>query len=287
MNNKAVTLSAVMAILAVFFVQSYVSSKEEEFKKKFGVEVQVVVAKKNITEMQTLDETMFELKRLPKRFIEPGAIFFQPNEEEKTVAKDMKKIAGTVANLPIQKGEQITFNKISEPSIRTGLSPQVTPGMRAMSVAVNETTGVGKLVKPGDRVDLIAIIDGGGTGKGTKLAKTVLQDIVVLAVGRNITNNLGRLIETDAAGKPKVKPLTTYDGFSSVTIEVTPLQAQTLALVQAGGSNAITLSLRNNDDTDKVGLAGVLTSDVLGADAERIPQRAPAQRTTKIPRLKR
>ena len=74
MNNRALTLSLVMAILAVFFVQSYVSNVEDEAKKKFGTEVLAVTAKRDIHEAEDIDETMLELKPVPKRFLEPGAI---------------------------------------------------------------------------------------------------------------------------------------------------------------------------------------------------------------------
>ena len=50
MNNKALSLSLGLAILAVFFVQSYVTSIEDATKKRFGVEVVVVRAKKDIRE---------------------------------------------------------------------------------------------------------------------------------------------------------------------------------------------------------------------------------------------
>ena len=266
MNNKALTLSLVMALIAVFFVESYVSSIEEETRKKFGTEVLVVAAKKDINEMETVDETMLELKKIPKRFLEPSAISFERAEDKDGgFARDLKKLAGNVAIVPIKKGEQITFNKITEPSMRTGLSPQVTPGKRAVAVPINEITGVAKLVKPGDRVDIIAVLDFGGREK--KVAKTILQDVVVLAVGRYVTNNVGRVVENEAfGGKQKIRSLTQFDGYSSVTIEVDPEQAQAVALVTSNSANSISLALRNNDDTARSGSGMMMLNDVLGVD---------------------
>jgi len=79
------------------------------------------------------------------------------------------------------------------PNMRTGLAPQVTPGKRALAISVGETTGVSKLVKPGDRVDLIAVIG----PKDGRVAKTILQDIVVLATGRAVSGNIARQLEND------------------------------------------------------------------------------------------
>lgn len=276
MNNKALTLSLVMAVLAVFFVQSYVSSIEDEAKKKFGTEVLVLKAKKDIKEQETINETMLDFDLIPKRFLEPASVSFQGKKEpDKDTERERKSLAGWVAMVPIRKGEQITYNKLTEPGIRTGLASQITPGKRAVALPVNEVSGVAKLVKPGDRVDVIAIMDTGG-GKENKIAKTVLQDVVVLAVGRNVTNNVPRLVENDPyTGKEKVKALGDDASFASVTVEVEPQQAQTLALIMANGENAVTLSLRNNDDTDRIGVGVTAVSDVLGADSSR-NQRLPA-----------
>ncbi|MEK6705924.1 MAG: Flp pilus assembly protein CpaB, partial [Bdellovibrionota bacterium] len=168
-----------------------------------------------------------------------------------------------------------TFNKITEPNMRTGLAPQVAPGKRAVAVPVNEVSGVAKLVKPGDRVDLIAVLDLGGS-KDAKISKTILQDVVVLAVGRSVTNNVPRIIEADPfGGNPRVKSLAEDFTFASVTLEVEPVQAQLLALVMANGENALTLSLRNNDDSDRVNIGSTTFNEVLGPDAAQA-RRGPA-----------
>jgi pilus assembly protein CpaB len=273
MNSKALTLSIIMAVLALFFVNSYVTSVEDEAKKKFGTEVLVIVAKKDIKEMDTILETMVEFVPIPKRFLEPAAISLEKKEGD-TGAKEgirtLKGLVGNIAVVPIKKGEQITFNKITDPGIRTGLAPQIAPGRRAIAIPVSEKSAVGKLIKPGDRVDLIAMIDMGG-GKENKMAKTILQDVVVLSIGRYVTNNVARVIEADQySGAQRVKSLTEDFSYSSITVEVDPTQAQILTLVMNSDDNAITLSLRNNEDNDRTNIAGTVLTDVLGPDAARI-----------------
>lgn len=279
MNNKAVQIAMLMAFIGGFIVWSHISSVEKDAEDKFGTQVLAVSAKKDIKEMETIDETMLELKRVPKRFLEPGAISFNATDKKEDMSKDMKDMAGFVAIVPVKRGEQITFNKVVEPSLRTGLAPQVTPGRRAVTISVTETSGVGKLVKPGDRVDVIGVLDLGG-GKDSKIAKTILQDLVVLAVGRNVTNNVARLIEKDFTGKnSQVRSLASYDGFTSVTLEVTITQAQTLALVSNTGSSVLTLALRNNDDTNQEASGSVTIWDVLNAqEKERVKSFSGRQR---------
>ncbi|MCC7441636.1 MAG: Flp pilus assembly protein CpaB [Bdellovibrionales bacterium] len=286
MNNRALTLSVVMGILAVFFVQSYVTSIEDGARKKFGTEVLVVAAKQDIEEMGTIDETMLELKPIPKTFLEPAAMAYTKGEDEQAIQAKIKELAGYVASVPIRQGEQLTLNKIVEPSIRTGLAPQVTPGRRAIAIQVNDISAVSKLLKPGDRVDLTAVVEVQANARAnplaTKLAKTILQDIVILAVGQSVTNNAPRIFEKDGSSTKaplKMRSLVTYNQYTTVTIEVEPAQAQMLALLNAG---ALVLTLRNNDDSERVGLAGMTMMDVLGADAVKIlpppPQAAPVAR---------
>ncbi len=280
MNNKALTLSILMAILAVFFVQSYVASVEEEQKKKYGSEVTVVVAKRDIKEMATIDETMLTTIQIPERFKDPNAVpYSKPEVDEKSGRKiglGLREWSNYIAIVPIKKGEQLTFTKVTEPGIKTGLSPQIAPGKRAMAINVSEISGVSKLIKPGDRVDIIGVIDLGG-GKANKIAKTLLQDVAVLATGRSVTNNPARTIENDSfTGKDKVKSLAEDFSFNTITIEVDPVQAQMIALVMQNGESALMLSLRNNEDTERSAMGTMSYSDVLGIDLSK--PRAPASK---------
>jgi pilus assembly protein CpaB len=275
MNNRALTLSLVMAALAVFFVSNYVTSVEEDARKKYGSEVLVVVAKTDIKEMATINETHWETKRVPKKFLEPAAISFSGRELSDEDNKILKDLVKNVALVPIKKGEQLTFNKLTEPGVRTGLAPQITPGRRAITIPVNDNSGVGRLIKAGDRVDVIGILDS-GKGKEGKLARTILQDVVVLAAGKSVTNNIPRVIESDGpGGKDRVRSLAEDTSYGSVTLEVEPVQAQALALVMANGDSSVYLSLRNNDDSERQNFPGTVFTDLIGADIVRLPRTGP------------
>lgn len=267
MNNKAITLSVVMAVIAMMFVESYVSSIEDKAKKEYGTEILVVTASKDIQEMQSINETMLSLKTVPKKFLEPAAISF--TGDAKKAESDLKDLAGTVAIVPIRKGEQLTFNKLTEPSIRTGLSHQVKPGYRAISIPVDPVSGVGKLIKPGDRVDIIITVQ---VDSQNSVTKTLMQDVPILATGKNVTNNIARLIEKDPGSKiAKVRSLASDDRYGTVTIEVDPSQAQLVAYaVSSAKKGSIVLTLRNNDDTERNSLRPVSKSDMLGGDSKII-----------------
>jgi len=262
MNNRAVTLSMLIAVFAVVLMNNYISGVEESAQRKFGVEVTVLVAKKDIPEMSTIDESSFAVEVLPKKFVQPSAISFDEPIDKQKMRNIHRDLVGTVAVVPIKKGEQITANKISEPSIRTGLSPQISPGKRAVAIPVDEFTGVAKLIKPGDHIDLIAILPVPDGKPGAKVARTVLQDVSVLAVGRYVSGNIGRKVKESSKGNERVKSLETYDGFISVTVELPPPQAQLVGLLINDRSSRLMLTLRNSDDSEKPSLSDVFNGDI-------------------------
>ncbi len=264
MNNRAFTISFIVAILAVSMVYSYVSSTEEEFKKMYGTEKSVVVAKKNILELGTLDESNLTLINVPAKFVQPGS------------SNNINDFKSALAIAPINEGEQITKTKVTMLGARTGLARQIAVGKRALTIKVNDETGVAKLLKPGDRVDVLATLDPSGSGNKLFLeARTILQDALVLATGKFVTNTVPAIMESDPfkqESKTKIN-LQEYTQFSNITLEVDPFQAQTL--YYAAKNLDIYLTLRNNDDNVKEELGKVMMKDLMGKDgagAQATPQ---------------
>lgn len=273
MNNRAFTISFVVAALAVMMVYSYVSSTQEAYRQQYGVERTVVIAKRDIKELEYLDETNLGIKNIPNTFVEPGT------------SADPKAFFGALAIAPILKEEQVTRSKITQLGPRTGLARQVAVGKRAVTVRVNDETAVAKLLKPGDRVDVLANVD--PTGSGNKLAietRIVLQDVLILATGKYVNNTVPGIWETDsfkAGEKNKVK-LSEYSAFPNVTLEVDPFEAQKLvfASTQLGG---VYLVLRNNDDPSKEEFPKIRMQDMMGKDGGAPAGPAPAGQHTPPP----
>ncbi len=263
MNNKAFTVSLLLAATAVFLVHSYTTSKEESYTKTFGNMVPVVVAKKTIKEMDEITKDAIEIVNKPKNYVEPG----------KTTSKE--EVEGFIAAVNIRKGEQVTLNKVIPPGVQTGLSRQVAPGRRAIAIPVDDYNAVNRLLKPGDRVDLIATIDPPGAPKGSQIARTVLQDVLVLAVGEWVSTTAPRKTEKDEIdGKNVTVNLNITRNFNTITLEVEPYAAQQLTLLRSSGIT-VGVVLRNNDDSEKLVIRGVGLPDVLGDDVSRVPVRTP------------
>jgi pilus assembly protein CpaB len=266
MNNRAFTISFIVAVLAVSMVYSYVTSTEEAYKMQYGTEVSVVVAKRDIKELDILDETNLTTKTMPGSFKQPGT------------AMDPKDFKGALAIAPIMKDEQITRSKVTSLGARTGLARQVAIGKRAVTVRINDESGVAKLLKPGDRVDVLAATD--PTGTGNKLAiemRTILQDVLVLATGKYVTNTLPGILEVDPfKDNQKTKlSLSEYRQFPNITLEVDPFQAQSLVFAATQLPGGVYMVLRNNDDNTKEELQMTRMDDLRNGAPIPAP-RAPA-----------
>lgn len=229
-------LSIGLAIFAVMLVYSYTQEKSEALTKRFGAKTTLVVSTRDINEMETLDESMLELTEVPMDFAQPGHI------------GNIEDAAGLVALAPIQSGEQILDNKIIKPGPVTGLSLQVTPKSRALTIPIDEMRGVAKLIKPGDRVDILAALDVRSRGGNTRHIKTILQNVVILATGLNVVNELPRLHE-QVGNSDFIKNIRSNADFSSITIETEPEDIQKLVYILSTSPGSLFLSLRHPNDS--------------------------------------
>ena len=147
---------------------------------------------------------------------------------------DMSKLLGTVVRYPITAGQPLTRGALVGPQDRGFLAAALGPGMRAVTVPVNASTGVAGFVFPGDRVDIVLTQEvGGGEGPPLKVSETVVRNVRVLATDQRVDSK-------GEDGKTEVKT------FSNVTLEATPRIAEKIAVAQSVGQ--LSLSLRSIAD---------------------------------------
>ncbi len=181
-------------------------------------------------------------------FVTPDQLAWQVWPSDSIVPTYLKKnehkaedFSGSVVRSGLVAGEPITEAKLIKPNDRGFMSSVLNPGSRAVSVQVNETTGISGFVFPGDRVDVILTqslsVPGEEGGKPRKASETILTNIRVLAVDQRTDNQ-----------KPEAKVAKT------ATLEVTPKQAEMLALMSDLGR--ITLSLRSLASDQETVVAG-------------------------------
>jgi pilus assembly protein CpaB len=174
------------------------------------------------------------------------------------------EVVGRGVVLPISKGEFVLPSKIAGENAGYGLPGLIPPGMRAMSVRVNEVVSVAGFVLPGTRVDVL--LTGNPTGANEQQTTTVLENVAVIAVGPHLERN--------SSGEPQSVPV--------ITLLVSPDDAQRLTLASTEGR--IQLVLRNPLDTRQQDLNSVGTNSLYRRTSAPVPvsvaPKVRAKRTT-------
>lgn len=140
-----------------------------------------------------------------------------------------EEFEGTVVRVGVSVGEPITEARVVRPGERGFLAAVLRPGFRAITVAVNSTSGIAGFVFPGDRVDLVLshkLERKGDDGRELRASETVLTDVRVLAIDQSTD---------DQAEEPNPA--------KNVTLEVTPKQVEMVSLITDLGR--LSLSLRS------------------------------------------
>ncbi len=181
----------------------------------------VVVAATDLTVGAKLEERDLRLVRFPSSDLPPG------------VFSSTSEVVGRGVIVPMTKNEVVISSKLAGENAGAGMPALIPPGMRAVSVKVNDVISVAGYVTPGTRVDVL--LTGNPTSNGDPgiiTTTTVLQNIQVLAAGQKLQQN--------AEGEPQQVTV--------ITLMLTPEDAQKLTL--ASNEGRIQLTLRNPLDTN-------------------------------------
>ncbi len=261
-ETRTLWISVASAIFAVFLLYSYTQEKSAELTKKFGAKKRVVVAKSEIKEMQTIDETMLQIVERPVDFSEPGSL------------TDPEIAVGQVALAPINVGEQVLESKIRQPGPGINPSSQVAPLKRGMALPIDATRGVAKLLKPGDRIDILAAVTTGSGPRKRKEVKTILQNVTILATGMKIINELPRLFEKDGKGYV-VNNLREDTDYSTILVEVTPKESEQLVYILDTSPGSLYYTLRHPSDQKTLGKTSTTSINQIVQKPKPVFRRAP------------
>jgi pilus assembly protein CpaB len=235
MKNRNSTIALIAGVLfgGLAFFLLYRNASEIEAK---ATPVQILIAADYIPAGVFLKANMVEKKAVPESFVSPSAIH------------ELQEVDGLSTLVPISAGEQILSNKFG--SGEETLALTLNPGFRAYTVEVNETSGVGNLIRPGNHVDILTKLD----SDKREITSFAFQNLQVLAVGQKLTFN-------QAAQKNQDSNLDDNNaGYSTVTLAVTPEQAETLMYLEG---HPLRLVLRGPNDDEIVSVAAQSESEVL------------------------
>jgi pilus assembly protein CpaB len=161
---------------------------------------------------------------------------------------------------PVEENEPLTGAKLAALEAGAGLPPSIPPGMRALSVKVNEVIGVAGFVVPGTRVDVMVTLPG-KTRDEDSTTRVVVSNVQVLTAGTRYDQENAK----DGAPIPS----------TVVTLLVAPTDGEKIALAASAGQ--IMLTLRNPLDQDPTATSGVRTNGLFGQPAPA-PPKVPAVR---------
>lgn len=171
-----------------------------------------------------------------------------PQGSFSSVAQVEERVAGTL----IMPGDLILENKLAPKGTLPGITALLSPNYRAMTVKVDEASGVAGFLTPGSRVDVVVVVNKGEYNKDP-LAKLLFQNLKVLGTGQKL--------ETRPGDKPQIVP--------TVTLEVSPEQGERLALAAQEGR--ISLVLRGQGDQQLVETLGTDTNMLFGKPRQSTP----------------
>src|SRR5712692_7622581 len=226
MRNKrffiVLTGALLFGVLAAFSVSRYLSSAQA-FSKDLR---RVVVARVAVPLGTKLVAEQLMVVQFSKESAPDGA-FESP-----------EKLVGRVAVTNLAMRDPILESRLAPEGTAGGLSAVIPEGYRAMNVKVDDVVGISGFIMPGTLVDVVVVIDPAEhAGMQDPISKIVLQNIKVLANGQNID-------------KPDNQR--EANSVKAVTLQVTPEQAEKLALAATEGKLQLVMRNRSEEHTSEL-----------------------------------
>ena len=240
-------VAVAIAAIASISLYNYLKGQEAKVKEAVATE-EIVVAAQEIPAGSGITPAQLKTTRWPKGSL-PEGTFTQASE-----------VSGRVALDRFSPGEPVIAAKLVPKEGQAGiLSYKIPEGHRAMTVGVDQVSGVAGFITPGNKVDVVLTTTPPGAKQS--ISKIVLQDVPVLAIGQ---------IVDQKEGKPVAVP--------TVTMDVTPEDAENLAIASTQGR--LQLVLRRAGDAEVAHTVGATVTKVMSGvrtvKAERAPVRKAA-----------
>ncbi|CQR72791.1 Flp pilus assembly protein CpaB [Sporomusa ovata] len=259
-NKGLLVIAVVLSMLTTGLVYSYLKKTSGNLPTDTAA---VVVAKMDIGAKTRITPEMVQVTKVPSAYLQPG------------VVQESKEVIGMLSREPIIAGEQITARRLLGEGKAAGFTGLIPVDKRAITIGVNEVTGVAGFVKAGDYVDVVVTFE--KSTVGDNVSHMMLQNVLVLAANREIE---GGAVETNnTTSKDKKEVIKT----ATVTLAVTPDEAAKLTLSEDKGK--VRLTLRPFMQNAGVSIAGPVTpQDIVGIHNNSfVPRQEPAEQAPPAP----
>jgi pilus assembly protein CpaB len=201
-------------------------------KAKNKIQTQpVVVALQDVSEGRSIEPSSVTVAQWPAGTVPAGAF------------SSVDSVVGRVTRIDVFKGEVIVPGRLAPNGTGPGLQVKITPGKRAIAVRIDDVAGISGMIQPNSRVDVMVTIRDDKSGQ--QVSKLFMSNMRVLSVGT--------ISQVSSDNRPISAP--------TATLEVTPVEAERLAIAQ--GEGRIQLVLRGYGDPDSIKTDGAKSADVL------------------------
>lgn len=238
-NKGLLAVALILSVMTSLLVYNYLQKAGNKNNAKDGVPV--VVAKADLPPKTKITPEMVQETRIPPEYVQPGAVM------------DVNSVVGIVVREHIVPGEQLTERRLVREGRAVGFTGIIPRDKRALTVMVNEVSGVAGFIKPGDYVDVIATFD--QSTVGDNVSHLMMQNVLVLAANRDAEDGV-KADSNKQGAKEAVKT-------STITLAVTPDEAAKLTLAHEKGK--INLALRPYLPLNGIEITNVVTpKDLVG-----------------------
>lgn len=265
-----VVAAGVVSILLGLMVYLAMSGDDEKVAEKPQTNlVQVVAAKQDIPERTVVKEDMLKVVEVPSELVPEGAFH------------DVADAVDHPTSTAIQQGDIMTSRKVYVDIRMAGFTGIIPPDCRAVTIPINDVTGVSGFAHPGDYVDIMVIT---GTKENGVNGRIILQDVLLLGINRTAdlpntpTGDSSKKDDASAQNVGNVNTKASSDTMATATVALKPADALKLAAASQEGTLYLVLRpFKPRDmytfDTD---YAGVPQGNGQQTAAPSAPQSAPA-----------
>jgi pilus assembly protein CpaB len=237
MNRKALWVSVAAVLVGLLLLVVY--QKQFERETSGGAKVRILFAVSDIAAGEALQAAKLGFREIPEAYLEDRHIR----------QSDMNRVIGVQTSGPVRANQALLWTDLSTTSSgRRELSLLVRPGMRAVTVLADATSSFSGLIRAGDRVDVFATMSR-TTGEGDRVTLPLLQNVLVLAAGRDLGGELQAAQQGSGASASNSSVQAGHD-ISMVTLSVTLEEAALLVFAQDRGR--LSLVMRNPEDINVV-----------------------------------
>ena len=164
-----IALIGILVALAVYMTLNHIESSLKVEQSKAITMTKVVVAKVDIARGAVIKQNMLTVKE------------FATSSLPKGTSGDIEEFVNLPTKLEIFAGDFLTFEKVFTDYRQAGFIGMIPDNCRAVTISVNNVTGIAGLLKAGDYVDVLLI----SNVNGSIHSEVILQNVLLLSINQN------------------------------------------------------------------------------------------------------